>query len=38
MEKFLKNENNSNGIIEDSRSDIDSVELNENDVKILRSH
>ena len=37
MEKFLKNENNSNGIIEDSRSDIDSVELNENDVKITVS-
>ena len=37
MEKFLKNENNSNEIIEDSRSDIDSVELNENDVKITVS-
>ena len=37
MEKFLKNENNSNDVIEDSRSDIDSVELNQNDVKITVS-
>ena len=37
MEKFLKNENNSNSIIEDSKSNIDSVELNENDVKITVS-
>ena len=37
MEKFLKTENTSNNIIEDSRSDIDSVELNGNDVKITVS-
>ena len=27
MEKFVKNENSPSGIIEDSRSDIDSVDL-----------
>ena len=34
MEKFLKNENDSNSVIEDPKTNIDSVELNENDVKI----
>ena len=34
MEKFFKNENSSNNIIEDTATNIDSVELNENDVKI----